>query len=209
MQASHLDRGSLQRGERAWEDRGRESSCGERPQEERVAALEGEAERLAGVGEPLLQCGGDGRATARRDDRVPAKLGDVDALSRWGAVEGEGGDHLFPAQSLGGEIVGDLACQQAEGGVELVRGEEAEHVGGDSPAQADLDAWVRSAEAGQEAGNVEVWIGALLPAGDAAIAWPASVDWATRSSSAARVKWWCRATASTALSCRSSISDGS
>ena len=57
---------------------------------------------------------------------------------------------------LDGELVGDLAGQQAEGGVELVGGEEAEHVGGDALAEADLDAGVGVAEAGEQPGDVEV-----------------------------------------------------
>ena len=155
-EASHLERGSLEGGERAREDRGDEPSGGERAQEEGIAALEGEAEWLAGGGEPLLQRGGDGRATAGRDDRVPAEVGDADARNRRGAAGGEDGDRLFLAQPLDDEIVGQLARQQAEGGVELVGGEEAEHVGSDALAQADLDAGVRLAEAGQQAGHVEV-----------------------------------------------------
>ena len=71
------------------------------------------------------------------------------------------------AQPLGGELVGGLAGQQAEGGVELVGGEEAEHVGGDALAQADLDARVRAAEAGQQAGDVEVAGGQERPDPDA------------------------------------------
>jgi hypothetical protein len=50
-EASHLERGSLQGGERMREDRGGEPARGERAQEERVAAFEGEAERLTAGGE--------------------------------------------------------------------------------------------------------------------------------------------------------------
>jgi hypothetical protein len=87
---------------------------------------------------------------------VLAEVGDADAWTRWGALGGERGDHLVLAQSLGGEIVGDLAGQQAEGGVELVGGEQAKHVGGDALAEADLDARVRLAEASQQPGDIEV-----------------------------------------------------
>jgi hypothetical protein len=77
----------------------------------------------------LLQDGGDGRAAARRHDRVPAELGDADVWIWWGTVEREGGDHLVVAQPLDGEPGRDFAGQQAEGDVELVSGQEAEHVG--------------------------------------------------------------------------------
>ena len=156
VQASHLDGGSRQGGERPREDRGGETSGGERAQEEGVAALEGEAEWLAGVREPLLQCGGDGRAAARRDDLVLGQVGHVDAWSGWGAVGGEGGDHLVMAESLDGEFVGDLAGQQAEGGVEFVGGDQAQHVGGDALAEADLDARVCLAEACEQARDVDI-----------------------------------------------------
>ena len=99
-----------------------------------MAALQGEAERLAGVGEQLVDHGGDGRAAARRDDRAPAELGDADPWSRWGAVEGEGCDHLLrAAQSLDGDVVGDLAGRQADGGVEVAR--RLERSDPDAPAQ--------------------------------------------------------------------------
>jgi hypothetical protein len=149
VQASHLEGRPVQRGKRARDDRGREALCGERAQQERVSALEGEAKWLTGVGEALFQHGGDGRAAAGRDDCVPAEVSDADVRSRWGAVGGERGDHLVLAHAFEGEVVGDFAGQQAEGGVELVGGEEAKHVGGDALAQADLDAGVRLAEAGE------------------------------------------------------------
>ncbi len=53
------------------------------------------------------------------------------------------------------ELVGQLSRQEAEGGVELVGGEKAEHVAGDALAQADLDARVRSTEAREQPGDVE------------------------------------------------------
>ena len=90
------------------------------------------------------------------DDGAPAEVGDADLWRCRGAAGSERGDGLFLAQSLDGEIVGDLAGQQAEGRVELVGGEEAKHVGGDPLAQADFDAGVRLAEAGQQPGDVEV-----------------------------------------------------
>src|SRR5512133_1557583 len=102
VQASHLDRGSLQGGERARKDRGGETSRGERAQEERVAALQCEPESLVGGGEQLLHRGGDGRTAARRDDRALAQLDDTDMWSCRGAAGREGGDRLFPAQSLDG-----------------------------------------------------------------------------------------------------------
>ena len=37
-----------------------------------------------------------------------------------------------------------------------MRGEEAQHVGGDALAETDLDARVRAAEAGEQPGDVEV-----------------------------------------------------
>src|SRR5512132_1064078 len=148
VQASHLECGSLQGGERAREDRRGEALCRERAQEKGVAALEGEAEWLTAGGEALVQDGGDGRATTGRDDRVLAQVGDADVWSGWAAVGSEDGDHLLLAQSLDGEVVADLAVEEAEGGVQLVGGKEAQHVGGDALAQADLDAGVRLAEAG-------------------------------------------------------------
>jgi hypothetical protein len=87
---------------------------------------------------------------------LPVEVGHADVCGRWGAVRGEGGDDLLPAQALDGEVVGDLAGQQAEGGVELVGGEHAEHVGGNALAKADLDPGMRLAEAGQQPGDVEV-----------------------------------------------------
>jgi hypothetical protein len=71
-------------------------------------------------------------------------------------VGGEDGDHLLLGQSLDGEVLGDLAGEQAEGGVELVGDKEAQHVGGDALAHADLDAGVRLGEAGQQLGDVDV-----------------------------------------------------
>ena len=73
VQAAHLEGWSYQGGERPREDGGGEASRRERAQEKRVAALEREAQRLAGLGEPLLQGGGDGRAAAQRDDPVPGR----------------------------------------------------------------------------------------------------------------------------------------
>src|SRR5918998_4195539 len=57
VEASDFERRSLQGGERPREDGGSEASRGQRAQQERVAALEGEAQWLAGVGEPLLEHG--------------------------------------------------------------------------------------------------------------------------------------------------------
>ena len=59
--------------------------------------------------------------------------------SRWGATGGEGGDHFLVGQSLDAESLADLAGQQAEGGVELVGGEKAQHVGGNALAETDFD----------------------------------------------------------------------
>jgi hypothetical protein len=172
IQASHFDVGSLQGGERAREDGRSEASCGERAQEEWVAALQGEGQRLAGVAEQLVQHGGDGRAAARRDERVSAEIGDAHLSSRWCAVGSERGDHFLVSQSLDGELVGDLAGQEAEGGVKLVGGEQAEHVGGDALTETDLDAGVGAAEAGEQPGDVEVaggqkWSDPDAPAHDA------------------------------------------
>ena len=50
---------------------------------------------------------------------------------------------LVMAEPLGGQPVGELARKQAERGVQLVRGQQAQHVGGDALAQPDLDARVR------------------------------------------------------------------
>ena len=49
LEAADLERGPFERGERARQDRRGEAAGGERAQEERVAALEREAQRLAGV----------------------------------------------------------------------------------------------------------------------------------------------------------------
>ena len=76
--------------------------------------------------------------------------------SGWGAVGGEGGDHLVVAEWLDGEFVGDLAGHKAEGGVEFVGGDQAQHVGGDALAEADLDARVGLAEACEQPGDVDV-----------------------------------------------------
>jgi hypothetical protein len=57
---------------------------------------------------------------------------------------------------LDGEFVRDLAGQQAEGGVEFVGGEQAQHLGGDALAEADLDARVGLPEACEQPGDVEV-----------------------------------------------------
>jgi hypothetical protein len=56
---------------------------------------------------------------------VLAEVGDADVWSWRGAVGGEDGDHLLPAQSLNSEVVANLAGEKAEGGVQLVGGEEA------------------------------------------------------------------------------------
>jgi hypothetical protein len=107
------------------------------------------------VSKPPVEDRGDCRAAAQRDDRVSGQVRDGDAWSRWGAVGGEGGDHLLAAQALDGELAGRLAGQQAEGGVELVGGEKAQHVAGDALAEADLDARVGAAEACEQPGDVE------------------------------------------------------
>jgi len=73
-----------------------------------------------------------------------------------GAVGGKGGDHLVVAECLDGEFVRDLPGQQAEGGVEFVGGEPAQHLGGDALAKADLDTRVGLAEACEQPGNVDV-----------------------------------------------------
>ena len=97
----------------------------------------------------------------------PSEVCDADRRARRRAVGGERGDDLLVGQPLGGEIVGDLAGQQAEGGVELVGGDVAEHVGGDALAEADLDARMGAAEAGEQAGDVEVAGGQERPDPDA------------------------------------------
>ena len=53
--AADLQRRPLQGGDRPGEDGGGEAAGGQRPQQEGVAALEGEAERPAGGGEELVQ----------------------------------------------------------------------------------------------------------------------------------------------------------
>jgi hypothetical protein len=92
---------------------------------------------------------------ARCDDRLPVELGHADLGGPWGTVGGEGGDDLVVTQSLGGHIGGRFIGEQREGDVELV-GQEAEHVGGDTLAEADLDVRVSWAETREQPGNVDV-----------------------------------------------------
>ena len=84
------------------------------------------------------------------------EVGDGDVRRRWGTIGGEGGDHLLVGQSLDAESVGDLAGQQAEGGVELVGGETTQHVGGNALVETDFDTRVPLAEAGEQPWDVEV-----------------------------------------------------
>ena len=85
---------------------------------------------------------------------VPREVGDRRrSAGARGAVRGERGDDLVVAERLGREPGGDVAGEQAEGGVELVGGEEAQQVGGDALAQADLDAGVGLAEAREQPGR--------------------------------------------------------
>jgi hypothetical protein len=83
-------------------------------------------------------------AEPRRDDPILGEVGDRDVWRRWGAIGGEGGDHFLVGQSLDAESVGDLAGQQAEGGVEFVGSETAQHVGGNALVQTDFDTAVCS-----------------------------------------------------------------
>jgi hypothetical protein len=111
---------------------------------------------LTGVGAQLIHHERDGRAAAGRDDRLPPQVGNARVRRRRRAVGGEGSDHLVGAQPLDHELVWDLAGEEAEGSIELVGGETAEHVGGDAFPEADLDAGMIPAEAGQQAGDVDV-----------------------------------------------------
>src|SRR5262245_7385651 len=101
--AAHLDGGSVQFGERPRQDRRREPARGERPQQERVTALEYEMERLTGRGEPLVERMREGRSTAGRHDGRLSEVGDGDMRSAWSLVGREGGDDLVPAQRLDSE----------------------------------------------------------------------------------------------------------
>ena len=65
-----------------------------------------------------------------------AEVGDPDLGRRRRAVGGEGGDYLDVTQSVTSELVGKVARQQADGRVKLIGSEEAEHVGGDTLAEA-------------------------------------------------------------------------
>ena len=94
LQAAQLEGGSLEGGERAREDGGREASRGERAQQERVAALESEAEGPAGVSEQPVEHRRDRRAAARRHDRVLREVGDGDIRGGRGAAGSEAGDHF-------------------------------------------------------------------------------------------------------------------
>jgi hypothetical protein len=62
-------------------DRCGDPSCGERAQEERVAALEGETKPLAGLSERCRQADGDDRAAAGRgaesSTSTPGMLGEA------------------------------------------------------------------------------------------------------------------------------------
>jgi hypothetical protein len=84
------------------------------------------------------------RDAARRSDAERGRR-----RSRVGRVARDrGGDHLLLGQSLDGDLVGELAGEQAERGVELVGGEKAQHVGGDALAETDFDtgcAWLKRA----------------------------------------------------------------
>jgi hypothetical protein len=87
--------------------------------------------------------------------------------TRWGAVGSEGDHHFVVAQSLDREFLGRLAGEQTKGGVQLIGGESAEHVGGDALAEADLHARVGLTEACEQAGDVDVAGGQERPDPDA------------------------------------------
>jgi hypothetical protein len=159
VQAAYFEGRPVEGSDRPGEDRGGEAAGGERSQKEGVAAFEGEAEWLAGGGEELVQDERDGRAAPGRDDRALGEVGDGDVGGGGGAFGSEAGDYFVVAQVLDGEFVGGVAGEEAEGGVEVVGGETAVHVGGDALAQAGLDAGVSLAEACEQSGDVEVACG--------------------------------------------------
>ena len=87
---------------------------------------------------------------------MPCEVGDRDATSPWRAVGRERAHDLVVAQALDRELIGCVAGEQAEGSVELVGREEAEHVRGDALAEPDLDAGMGPAESSEQSRHVQV-----------------------------------------------------
>ena len=111
---------------------------------------------LPSLGEHFIEDVGDCGAVTWRYERLAAEIGHADVRCDRGTVGCEGGHRLLLAQVLHGELIGDLAGQKTESGVEFVCRKSAEHVGGDALGQTDVDTRMSAAEPCQQPRHVDV-----------------------------------------------------
>ena len=111
---------------------------------------------LPSSGEHFIEDVRDRGSVTWRHERLLAEIGHADVRSGRGTVGCEGGHCLLLAQVLHGELIGDLAGEKTESGVELVGRKSAEHVGGNALGQADVDTRMSAAEPCQQPRHVDV-----------------------------------------------------